>query len=111
MMEWKIIPPFLTSALDGMGGQLHVPAALSPLPTGDEVEWGPDPVWTLWTGKILPLQGTKPRSSSPLLVTLQIELSRFLIDCYTDHLYSGFEVLTEVVMRSYVVWSVADYAV
>jgi hypothetical protein len=35
------------SALDGGSGQLHAPAALSPVPTGYEVEWAPLPASTL----------------------------------------------------------------
>jgi hypothetical protein len=61
-------------------------------------------------GKDLPLQGTEPRPSSPLLIALPIELSRFLNGFGTDHLYSGFEVLKEVVMKSYVFCNMADYA-
>jgi len=39
-----------------MSGQLHVPAALSPgkylmVPTGWEVEWAPETVWTRWRGE------------------------------------------------------------
>jgi hypothetical protein len=39
----------LTSALDGMGGQRHAPAALPPVkwsPMLQEVGWAPGPVWT-----------------------------------------------------------------
>ena len=41
-------PPFLTSALEGVGRQRHTLAALrlgmSPEPTVDEGEWAPGPV-------------------------------------------------------------------
>jgi len=30
-----------------VSGQLHVPAALLPVPTGEEAGWAPEPVWTL----------------------------------------------------------------
>jgi hypothetical protein len=43
---------FTTSALDGVSGQRHAPAALlppgkgPPVPTGQEAGWAPEPVWT-----------------------------------------------------------------
>jgi hypothetical protein len=41
----------LTSALDGVSGQRHAPAALCPgkrppVPIGQEAGWAPEPVWT-----------------------------------------------------------------
>jgi hypothetical protein len=41
----------LTSALDGVSGQRHPPAALCPwkeppVPTGQEAWWAPEPFWT-----------------------------------------------------------------
>jgi len=40
----------LTSALDGVGGQRHAPAALAPgkepVPILQEAGWAPGPVWT-----------------------------------------------------------------
>jgi hypothetical protein len=41
----------LTSALDGVSGQRHAPAALyprerTPVPIGQEAGWAPEPVWT-----------------------------------------------------------------
>jgi hypothetical protein len=50
---------FTTSALDGVTGQRHAPAALcpgkgTPVHTGQEVGWAPEPVWTQEVrGKIL----------------------------------------------------------
>jgi hypothetical protein len=43
---------FTTSVLDGVSGQHHAPAALSPpgtgtpVPIGREAGWAPEPVWT-----------------------------------------------------------------
>jgi hypothetical protein len=42
---------FLTSALDGVSGQRHTPAALcpeerTPVPIVQEAGWTPEPVWT-----------------------------------------------------------------
>jgi hypothetical protein len=43
---------FTTSALDGVSGQRHAPAALLPpgkgslVPIGQEAGWAPEPVWT-----------------------------------------------------------------
>jgi hypothetical protein len=43
---------FSTSALDGVSGQRHAPAALlspgkgPPVPIVQEAGWAPDPVWT-----------------------------------------------------------------
>jgi hypothetical protein len=31
-----------------MSGQLHIPAALSPVSIEYEARWTPEPVWTLW---------------------------------------------------------------
>jgi len=47
---WREAAPpwFLTSALDGRGSLLHAPAALPPVPIGQEAGWAPEPVWTLW---------------------------------------------------------------
>jgi hypothetical protein len=44
---------FTTSALDGVSGQRHAPAALypgkgSPVPTGQEAGFVPEPVWALY---------------------------------------------------------------
>jgi hypothetical protein len=41
----------LTSALQGVSGQLHAPAALPPgkeplIPIGQKAWWDPEPVWT-----------------------------------------------------------------
>jgi len=42
--------PSLTSALDGVSGQRHAPAALpsrkDPVPAVQEAGWAPGPVWT-----------------------------------------------------------------
>jgi hypothetical protein len=43
--------PILTSALDGISGQRHAPAALypakePPVPTVQEAGWASEPVWT-----------------------------------------------------------------
>jgi hypothetical protein len=43
----------LTSALDGVSGQLHAPGVLPPgkeplVPTGYEAGWAPQPFWTQW---------------------------------------------------------------
>jgi hypothetical protein len=45
-----------------MSGQLQAPATLPPwkeptVPTGWEVEWAPEPVWTTWRTEFLPLLG------------------------------------------------------
>ena len=49
----------LTSALDGVGGQIHAPVALPPgkrpAPIAQEAGWAPGPVWTV--GKNLALAG------------------------------------------------------
>jgi hypothetical protein len=50
---------FTTSALDGVSGQLHAPAALYPpergptVPIAQEAGWTPEPVWTQARGNIL----------------------------------------------------------
>jgi len=31
-----------------VSGQLHAPAALHPVTTGQEARWVPEPVWTWW---------------------------------------------------------------
>jgi hypothetical protein len=40
----------MTSALDGVGDQIHAPAAFTPgkdpIPTVQEAGWAPGPVWT-----------------------------------------------------------------
>jgi hypothetical protein len=43
----------MTSALDAVRGQRRAPAALNPwertpVPTGQEAGWAPEPVWTQW---------------------------------------------------------------
>jgi hypothetical protein len=58
---------FTTSALDGVSGQGHAPAALysrvkDPLPTGQEAEWAPEPVWTQMLEEKSFLPGIEPRS-------------------------------------------------
>jgi hypothetical protein len=38
---------FTTSALDGVSGQRHAPAAIYPsLPIGQVAGWAPEPIWT-----------------------------------------------------------------
>jgi hypothetical protein len=66
---------FSTSALDGVSGQRHDPAALlppgkgPPVPIGQEVGWAPEPVWTqrLQEKFFAPAGNRTPiaRSSSP----------------------------------------------
>jgi hypothetical protein len=55
----------LTSALDGVGGQRHAPAALppgkDPVPIVEEAGWAPGPVWT-GAENIAPPQGFDPRT-------------------------------------------------
>jgi hypothetical protein len=57
----------VTSALEGVGGQHHAPAALppgkDPVPIEQEAWWAPRPVWT-WE-KISPPPGFDPGPSSP----------------------------------------------
>jgi hypothetical protein len=61
----NIAPPFLTSALDGGEDSASrlgrfTPGKRTPLPTGYEAEWAPEPVWTLWsTEKSLALAGNR----------------------------------------------------
>jgi hypothetical protein len=59
---------FMTSALDGVSGQRHAPAALypqgkgPPVPIGCEAGWAPELVWTQARGKfLLPLPRIEPR--------------------------------------------------
>jgi hypothetical protein len=47
-MEFRYISKFLTSALDGVSVQLHTQEKETPVPTGEEAGWGPEPVWTVW---------------------------------------------------------------
>jgi len=37
-----------------VSGQLHTPAALSPVPIKKEVGWVPEPVWKQWRGEKFP---------------------------------------------------------
>jgi hypothetical protein len=48
-----------------MSGQLHVPAALSPVPIAQEAEWAPEPVWTTWRGQNPTSTGTRTPTSQP----------------------------------------------
>jgi hypothetical protein len=73
-----IVPPFLTSTLDG-SGQLHCPA---PLPPGEsapciivyEAGWAPERVRTLWSiESLLSLQGIKSRASGPEPIVIPTE--------------------------------------
>jgi hypothetical protein len=46
-----IAPPFLTLALDRVStvsGEIHAPAALTPVPIALEAGWASEPVWMLW---------------------------------------------------------------
>lgn len=50
---------FLELTLGANCGQIQAPATFfsweaSPLPTGEEAEWAPLPVWTFWKKKIIP---------------------------------------------------------
>jgi hypothetical protein len=61
---------FSTSALDGVSGQCHAPAALlPPVPIVQEAGWTPEPVWTqrLQEKSFAPAGNRTPiaRSSSP----------------------------------------------
>jgi len=50
-----------------VNSQLHVPAALSPVPIAWEAVWASEPVWTRWLRKKIPLitpSRTEHRSSS-----------------------------------------------
>jgi len=52
-----IVPPFLTSALDEVSGQLHASAALLPgkehlVSIGWDFGWAPEQVWKRWRRKI-----------------------------------------------------------
>jgi hypothetical protein len=53
-----------------LSGQLHaqadfLPEKGPPVPVGEEAEWTPEPVWTLWNREKFPLAEIEPRSSSP----------------------------------------------
>jgi hypothetical protein len=78
-----------TSALDGVSGQRHAPAALNPRAKGppapivQEAGWAPEPVWTQ------PLPGIEPRSPgrparSQTLYCLSYPVS-ILITSYVEH--------------------------
>ena len=57
----------LNSALEGVGGQRHAPAALppeKPIPNVQEAGWAPEPVWT--GAENLALQGFDPRTVQPV---------------------------------------------
>jgi len=48
---------FLTLTLGANSGQIQAPATFvswktSPLPTGEQAEWAPLPVWTFWEKNI-----------------------------------------------------------
>jgi hypothetical protein len=85
-----IAPLFLTSALDGDGGECSASYLCGFTPPRvtiiQEAGWAPEPVWTLWRrDKSLTLLGIKPRSlCCPVssLVTMLTELSRLPI--HTD---------------------------
>jgi hypothetical protein len=47
-----------------LSGQFHEPAALPPLPSGQEARWTSETVWTRWRReKYLPLPGIGPQAS------------------------------------------------
>jgi len=45
---------FLTSALDGGKWSASCPVNESPVPTGYEAEWAPEPVWARWREEKVP---------------------------------------------------------
>jgi hypothetical protein len=44
-----------------MSGQLYAPTALPPVPIRQGTGLAPEPVWTTWKGKYLPLPGGELR--------------------------------------------------
>ena len=58
----------MTSALDGVGGQRHAPAAFTPgedpVPIVQEAAWAPGPVWT-GAESLAPHRDSIPGPSSP----------------------------------------------
>ena len=63
----------------GLGGQHHAPAALpleiDPVPTVQEAEWAPGPVWKS-VENLATHRDSIPGPSSPWLVAVPTELSR-----------------------------------
>jgi hypothetical protein len=66
-------------------GNFHVPDALPPVPIGQESEWAPEPVWTLWNReKYSLLQEIEPRFvDRPVhrIGTVLTELSLYRVTC------------------------------
>ena len=60
----------MTTALEGMMGQRHAPAALypgkDPVPIVQVAGWAPGPVWTGQVRKISPPLGFDPRTVQPV---------------------------------------------
>ena len=78
--QWYSSTLSLTSALDGVDGQRHAPAAL---PTGkrpgsQEAGWVPGPVWT-GAENLASHRDSIPGPSSPQPVTIRTELTRCAI--------------------------------
>jgi len=61
-----------------MSGQLHVLAALLPVPIEQEAEWSPEPVWTPWRRENNSWSSRKsnPSRSAYTLFTVLIDLPR-----------------------------------
>jgi hypothetical protein len=59
-------PPFLTMHETEVSGQLHALGKEPLVPTGQEAQWAPGPVWKLWTREknLLHLPDIKPWPSS-----------------------------------------------
>jgi hypothetical protein len=50
-----------------VSGQLHGPAALPSVPTGQEAGWAPEPIWTLWSReKSLSPNGNRNQALQPV---------------------------------------------
>jgi hypothetical protein len=57
---------FLTSALDELSSQLHAPASLYPIPTGQEGVWAPEPVSMRWRREEFPAPAVDSNPDRPV---------------------------------------------